>query len=542
MNDSYTVPTSGNKSDNYKGISFIGYLTIAALFVLISVTAYVIFVGFSYYWDNMHSDIAGDLLFVREAAYQGSLFPYGWPHLQEMRLVHLTTIVLLFYWITGNIHLSYPLAVSFMLLVNMFLFYYMLSYRKRSMLPIILGFTVLLMFFSNYSQFSLFSILFINGSLAISLSTVLLTIGIYMRIKTGVEHGRNTIIALWTLSTVIAFAQGIQSTRMLIGLYFPLLVVECYPTIISILQNKGFDYKKINKSTIFTIICFIGNLMGIALIHALINRGVVIVEYTLVTSGLRMIANARLWDQISRFIPQVFYALGLTGGVNVYSLSGVAYLGRFFFIITLPIILVKTSARNIKDNIITRISLTSVCSLSIIMIITLTGIGERFMFTLTLFLSMMVIMVVEYFVENKRKVLICITCIFIFFMTAINVNTLGVERRELLIEDRQTVANFIIQEGFSIGYGSFWNGLVLAAVGDFEFDVIYINATTFATRPHGVTLERYNHNENRVFLVLTIGQTRDALDNARTRAILESGERHDFRGGWVVFTFDHNPF
>jgi len=512
-------------------------LTIIASLILYCMTVYVIYIGFSYYWDIMHSDIAADLVFVREAARQGTLFPYGWPHLQEMRLIHFTTVVLFVYLMTDNIHLSYPIAASFMLLVNMYLFYFMLSYRKRNILPIIIGFTVLLMFFSHYSQVSVFSMLFINSSLSTSLATIFLTIGIYMRLK------ENRSLVLAVILALLAFAQGIQSTRLLITLYLPLLIIDLYPILIHILKDKNFDFKEIKKSTIFTTIWFLCNLAGIALITALIRRDIVIVEYTLVSSSLRITRYAGLWTDIGIFVPQVFRALGLKGGVYAYSLEGAIYIGRLFAIIALPIILFKTSARLSRDNTIIHVLFTSVCASSFSMIIMTVGIGERFIFNIVVLFSVITVMVLEYLVKNDRKIITYIACLFIFIVVILtSTSGLNIERQPALIESRQTVTDFILEQGFTVGYGTFWHGLVLAAVGDFEFDVIYVNPNNLSTRPHGVTLERYNHNEDSVFLVLTQDQARNAYNSSHPRAILEQGERHDFRGGWVVYTFDQNPF
>ena len=517
-------------------------LTIIAGAVLIGVAAYVMHIGFSYYWYMMHSDVVGDLSFVREARYQRSLFPYGWPHLQEMRFVHITTIILPFYIITNNIHLSYPLAVSFMIVVNMLLFYFMLSYRKRKLLPIFVGFTVVLIVFSRYAMFSVFSVLFVNGSLALSMSTIFVTIGVYMRIKSGEKYGRVATIAMWVLVPLLAFLQGIQSNRMLIALYLPLLIIECYPLVVRILQDKGFDYKKTDKSILFVILCAVCNLLGIALIISLIRREVVLVEYTLVTTSLHMVNHRGLWDQFERFVVEILLAFGLQSGVEVYSMAGVAYFGRIALVAIMAIIVRKTTAKESEDGIIRSILFTSLCALSIAMVVTFTGVGERFIFTIIMMLGVMAVICFDYFVENKRKMLTVMAYIVVFVMVVISVRTLDMPRDESLRADRQRIADFIVENNFVVGYGPFWQGPVVAAFADLEFDVIYLSAGTFRTRPHAIPMERYNHDEDRVFLILTSWQVGNVMNNDHQRAILESGTRHDFPGGWIVFTFEHNPF
>jgi len=525
-----------------KEINVYAILTTVAILILLGITVYVTWLGFSFYWDNMHSDIAGDLLFVREAVNQRSLFPSGWPHLQEMRFMHLTTVIIPFYLVTGDLNLSYPLAVAFMMILNMGMFYYMLSYRKRRWLPIIIGFTILLMLFSRYAMFSIFSMMFINGSLAVSLTTIFITVGAYMRIKYGGERRRIFTILLWAVSSIIAFMQGIQSNRLMIALYVPLLIVECFPLLLRILRDKEFDYKKVGKPALFAIVCMVCNMLGIGLIMMLIRDGVILVEYTLVTSGLSMMSHNHIWDQLSRLVPQLLSSLGLQGGVPVYSMAGIAYFARLAVVITLPILIYKTAAHQSDDKNIINIMLASFLTLMVTMIITHTGVGERFIFTITVVFAVMAVVFVDYLIETERRIITIVTCAIIFVAVLVSANTLNMQREEGLVQDRQAVADFIRSEGFTIGYGPFWHGTVLTAVGDFTFDVIYINATTFRARPHGVTMQRFRHDEERVFLVLTDAQTTAALNSDRTREILESGIRNDFPRGWVVWTFEHNPF
>ena len=522
-------------------------LTVVAAVVLATVTVYVIYLGFAYYWDELHSDIAVDLAFVREAAYQGTLFPEGWPHLRELRFIHLTTIILWVYQLTGDINRSYPIAVAITLLLNVYLFYYMLSYRKRHVLPIIIGFTVLLMLFSRYDNhsvfsFTIFSLLFTNGSLALSLATIFLTIGAYMRIKSGVAKGKFATIALWTISPLVALVQGIQSNRMLIGLYLPMLVVECYPLLISAVQDKDFHFKKIEKSTLFTGICFLCTLAGVALTLILMRTDVIMSARPGTTSELSVVMHTQVWDRMQSFVPELLLALGLPGGINIFSLAGMLYVGRVLAIIAFATLFLKTSIKHDSDSPIVKIAFASICALSIAMVGMQVSIYERYIFTIVLLFGVIATMVVENFMQNKRRILSCIACGFIFLVVTLSVNQLGFEPRESLVNDRQNVADFILAQGFTVGYGSFVHGPVIAAVGDFEFDVIPVNIPSLSPFLHGITTDVFEHDEENTFLIIPNWNVSRILENNQGAAILAQGERHDFSGGWVVWTFDHNPF
>ena len=525
------------------------YLLCIMSALLLFFVGYVIYISFSYYWDNFHSDIAADLAFVREAARQFRLFPYGWPHLQEMRVVHITTIMIPFYWITGNINLSYPLATSFMVLVNVYLFYWMLNYRKRSLLPIVIGAIVLLITFSRYTQVSVFSILFINSSLAPTLSVIFATIGFYMRLKTASTPGKLLVYRiLWAVLLLLAFLGGIQSSRLLLGLYIPLLIIEVYDLVGKILENKSFKAKNIEKSAIFVALCFALNVLGVLVIMRQINSGAVLVEWGLVTTGLSISANNSIWPNLERFLPEFIAAFGMFGGSSVFSSEGIVYLGRLGLIAAGLVMykkINKLSDYENKDKSIFYIFIASVAALSFAMVFVRTGIGERFIFPVTAMLGVLFVYIADYFVENNRKVLCLIMCAVIFVMTVLSIPAITMERRESHVQNRQTVADFIRNEGFTIGYGVFWQGLVIAAVADYDFTVISIcdvQRPRLVPRPHGVSMQDFNHDEDRVFLIIAANHANDAMGNDQSRAILESGVRHEFPGGWLVYTFEQNPW
>jgi len=363
-----------------------------------------------------------------------------------------------------------------------------------------------------------------------------------MRLKHNAERGRFAMFILWFVSPMLALLQGVQSTRLLIALYLPLIIVECGPVMLDIIRDNGHENKLVKKSTIFTIVCAVCNLVGVSIITVLIRQGIVLVEFTLVTTYLRATGYRELWGWFSLAVPQLFASLGLQGNVVVYTVAGLVHFGRIFVIITFPIIMRKTFAWINEDKAIVQVLFASVCALSIAMVITITGVGERFLFTIVALMGVITVMVLDCLVRNKRYALTAIICVVLFSIIGGSAYALNIENQEELVANRQLVADFIVEQGLSIGYGSFWDALVLTAVGDFAFDVIAMDMETLTTRPFGSTMERFHHNEDRVFVVLTWWQESAMRANDRNRAIFETATHHYLRNGWNVYIFEQNPF
>jgi len=281
------------------------------------------------------------------------------------------------------------------------------------------------------------------------------------------------------------------------------------------------------------------------LISALVSSGSVIVVYTRTTTDLFIAPSIHIAEQFTLFLPEILSAMGLVGGHSVMSIGGIIYFARLLTIVALPLIIAKLLKITGKDLSMIRILLASVSCLAIVMIVVVIGSNERYLFTATLLLSVMFVIILEHFIENNRKTPAAIICVFVFAISGLSLGSLGVQRADLLKEDRQTVVDFIKAEGLTVGYGSFWHGPVLAAIADFEFSVIPLaNGDTPLAPPRhqGVTLSQFNHTEDRVFLVLPIFEDYAARQIEQEWQILITGTRHSFSGGWIVYIFDYNPF
>jgi len=565
---------STNKSIKFP--STILLITISIALMLGAFVIYVIGVNFSYYWFLLHSDIVGDLAFIREAASSFSFFPSGWAHLNEMRFIYITTPAILFYWITGNVHLAYSLAVSFMIVVNIALFYYMLSFKKRRIFVILTGAIMFLMFFSQYTIFSLFSILFINGSLSTHLATVFLTLGVYLRIKNKSDGTFKGEKVLWVITLLLAFAQGIQAPRMFGMLYAPLLIVELFPILRSSISSSNLNNSKQSEvngaSILYVILAFLLNGLGMFIINRLIANGTVIVEAGITFRST--IAQTDLFiERLLDSVTTLLYSFGLIGGGGLFSSEGLILALRAGFILTI-IFIYKSSQKDDVDRKLVSVLVATVISSVVSQALTTIGVGERFNFTATSLMAVLFVISLSSIVEsisdelssnqqdkydksirevlasilemrNIRKFVACCGIIVVILGSFLSMNNLGAERNYGSIEDRERIVEFLIEENLTVGYGAFWQGLVLNGVANWEVVVIPFRSNSGVVgRPlrQGVAYSDFFHNEDRVFLVGSTAHMDEAYDDDRMGSILEEGERHDFPGAWVVYIFDSNPW
>ena len=557
------------KSTNFHSLTLV--ITITTALMLAMFMIFIINIKFSNYWFFLHSDIVADLAFIREAANSFSLFPPDWAHLNEMRFVYITTPAILFYWLTGNVHLAYALAVSFMVIVNVALFYYMLSFKKRSFFVILIGAIMFLMFFSRYSIFSVFSILFINGSLSIHLATVFLTIGVYLRIKYKADRSFRCEKILWVFTLLLAFAQGIQSSRMLGILYVPLLIVEFLPVLRSV-NNKHI---KVNGAgMLYAFLAFILNGLGMVVINRLLVNGTVIVESTSITARSSLAQTTLFVERFLDTVTAFFHSLGLVGGGYLISTEGLIFALRASFILAI-IFIYKNIQKNDADRSLVNVLAATVISSIMAQTLTHAGIGERFNFTATSLMAVLFVVSLSNIVEsisakkeldnimqdesdnhtprkafsnvlklhNLQIYLACTGIIVVLMGSLLSMINLGANRDYGLLEDRQRVIDFLTEEELTVGYGAFWQGLVINGFTNWEIVVIPFRSNSGVTgRPlqQGVAYNDFHHNEERIFLVGSTTHMEDAYNDTRMSSVLEQGERHDFPGGWVVYIFESN--
>ena len=507
-------------------------------FALMFIVRYIIHINFAYYWTFLHTEMATDLAFVREARNQRTLFPQGWLHLREVRLMHLTTPILLVYLITGNLHLSYPIASTIMLLTNISLFYWMLSYHKMDMLPKLVGLIVLLMFFATMhheERYPMFSILFINSSYALHLSSMLFIIGSYMRLR----EQKRLHIAIWILAGVVSFAQGFQSDRLLLALFAPLFLVEGYHFIVRLQESKK---DKLWGSSTFAMLCLLCSLAGAVLVKYLFRHDILITYYP-TASELYFVINRDAWGRIGYFVANLLFAVGILGGRDLFTVYGVLYFGRLAAIIILVMTMRKIYTKTSNDNPVIIILLLATIFSSIVMaFVSLEWeITSRYLFPIIILFSVMAAIVIDCFLQNKQKIFAGLVCFGVLVGSTVSVYALPLYHRDSFIEDRWRVVEFIREEGLTVGYGSFWQSEVIAAKGNFDFNVMSLNHFTLQPQRRGVTQSVFYHEESRVFLITTGGELA-RIQGYPQFAALAYGERHNLSGGWVVVILEQNPW
>lgn len=517
---------------------------VSMVFALVMLVGYIIYINFSYYWDFLHSDIATDLAFIREAARQMSLFPTGWSQINEMRLIYITTPAILFYLITGNVHLAYSLATSFMFIVNIALFYYMISVEKRNIFATIGGIFVFLAFFSRNSMFSIFSILFINGSLSTHLATIFLTIGVYLRVKFNTEEESKGFKFLKILTILLAFTQGIQSPRMIVAIYAPLLFVELLP----LLSNVDKEEFKINeKGVLYALIAFSFNGLGMVFVNYLVSHGVIAVAQIGRTTVLNIAHSSFFIDRTFSTANGVFEALGLFGNSEIFGTDGLVFVIRLAFLFVVLLLYKKIKKDALDKNLVNLLFATVVFNF-FAQALTFMGMGERFNFTLTSLIAVIFVLTFHHVVENlshyqPQKYIITGMVALLLSGAFLSLGDMRMERNPSLINYRLSVIDFLKEEGLTVGYGYFWQALSLAAFSDWEIQMISLNSGILGPPiPQGVSYDVFHHDEDRVFLLAPLHLIEDAYDYVWMRDLLLTGERHDFPWGWVIYIFDYNPW
>ena len=520
-------------------------ITIGMGILCIVVIGFVLHINFSYYFHFLHADISADLAFAREAVRTRSLFPQGWLHLNEMRFFYITTPIALLYILLGNINMSYKIVVSIMLFLNIFLFWW--AFKIKRLVTFFIGIIVLFLGFSGYYLFSVFDILWINATLSTHIATILFTLGVYIRIY------NNEKIQKWlvVLAIIFAFLQGIQSIRVTIALYFPIIFLSLYPLTKDVFLENKFSFSNISKSQIFSsqkfsLALFVANFIGIILIQFFIRNGSVLVGYTRTTTGLRLSAARDIFNGDLMFsLAGILESLQLHGDIYVFSQLGILHLARLVFLATIIILFLKIKKTSANQQMFLLL-LSSLVFLFLSQLISQDiGMGGRINFTITFLVSFMAFIVLEELLATKQNFLATLYISFISFVVLVSMNNFGLYRNYELVQDRQQVANFIIEQGLTLGYGHFWTGTPIAAVGNYNFVVIPLQHTESIFGygfSQGISAYDFSRQVDRSFIVAPAIEFYWAVQLNETIAELTTqGDRHQF-GDIVLYIFDFDPF
>jgi len=256
----------------------------------------------------------------------------------------------------------------------------------------------------------------------------------------------------------------------------------------------------------------------------------------------------------------------LTGGVALFSYEGFMFVFRMGLLV-LVFVLMRQLKRDASTNhLIFTLFVTLLFSVFAQAFIAI-GIGERFNFTATTFIAIVVVGAVDRLikmssvkdldVEKAQVPVLSVSRVqlpkmvlfgllgMLLVGTLMSLDTLGFYRQPNLQSDRETVVDFLQAEGLSRGYGAFWQAHGLTGVSDWEVVVIPFHSNLgIMGQPlqQGVSHDDFFHGEERVFLVGSIDHFQEGYASPATAPLLSMGQRHDFDGGWVVYVFDFNPW
>jgi hypothetical protein len=328
---------------------------------------------------------------------------------------------------------------------------------------------------------------------------------------------------------------------MLISLYLPLFITELWFVAGDYAKERKF--LPIHKSSFFVAAVCICAFVGSAITKMLFHSEILITHYN-TSTGLKIIPNKDIFERVGYYFNNLFRALGLIGDVGLITADGLLYLARMFSIIALVLIMYKLRRKLGANKIMVTVLLFSGVVTSLIMTFVRIehDITSRYLFPVVVLLSVCASIATEHFIKRRLETFTACIFVVVFTVSIISMQVLPLERRDSLIEDRQNVIEFIRETGLPYGYGVLWHGKVLEAIADNDFTILYIHHSVNSLHYRGVTEEQLYHTEDEVFLVISASRANDALKNDHERLLLETGTRHDFNGGWVVYLFDYNPW
>ncbi len=248
--------------------------------------------GKSFYHFDMYSDAyVAKLMWDKK-----TLFPENWVFGNQYYIVATPTLAALLYGLLKDSFMAMATASCLMMFFILLSFIYCFGkVTNRISLAVglfcMVGGTILGTSASSYTNG--FQLFFTMASYyAIYLIGILLTLGLYFRIRSNEKYHIITVIAI----LILVFALGMNSVREMLILCLPLVASEFLFDFYELLktQNLRALIQKNYKSIAFSISVLFSNLLGIIFVKFIESDSVFIVENAGIASNFRSVIKSLL--------------------------------------------------------------------------------------------------------------------------------------------------------------------------------------------------------------------------------------------------------
>ena len=293
-------------------------LAVCLLMVVIH-TGYLIFAKLNPY--GLDSDVVNDISYRQLSWEQKSLFPKDFDHCHESLSTRPVLLYWLFYGITNNFLLAFQLENMCTFILELAAIYYLMKkllIRKAARFAGLLMFVVFLP--GDIRHVNFWSMNYYVMFVIAIMATLAMRISLRKEFEEKAKVISKSTIGFLVTIFIIAIYFGYGSIKMLLFLYFPLMIFDWGEIIINYIKRLPQDTVRIRLG-IITLIAIIVNLLSNVIFNHIHPNS--IVKPSIWIAG---IGRSLSWDILSGHIRAILECFGIMGEGPLSSISGMRFL------------------------------------------------------------------------------------------------------------------------------------------------------------------------------------------------------------------------
>ncbi|MCM1092283.1 MAG: hypothetical protein NC092_11000 [Butyrivibrio sp.] len=523
------------------------YLTLAAVLCLL------IFLNIFCHDNWLDSDMAAEMMFSKLLAEEGRLFATpDWYYSTEFRLLYTHWIMGPLFRFVQDWHVIRTVTnlLSYGLVLCSYYFFMRPLKVKRGL--VVLSSAILLLPFSE----TMMTHMVMGNTYMFHVVIVFFFFGLYLRLAgtAGGWRSKTERVSVqrmvWLLCYLaLAVVCGVSGVRYLLALQCP-LVVTSFLFLLKSAEFQGFRKKLIRgrfkaqskslwgcnsmKYLIYSLLGAVGSVVGYGVNVLYVSRKFVFQTYD--ATNFIPVYQGVLWERLQNAIGCLLMLFGYIPERSVLSLRGVVTMAAFVILAVMVYCSVKAYRGNGGQRLLVSLFLLVSFGLNMfVFVFTTSTMVPRYYITILIFALPMLCFYLEkeelYFDRLVVGVLLSACLLLATGKTVMSYMTVDKN------ESRRPVAEFLLQNGYTFGYATYWNaniiteltdgGVELANVGDGR-DLEYFKWSS----PMKYYQNGYHKGE--VFLLLTL-QEADECADAET---LRQGEIRYQDDAYIVYVYE----
>lgn len=496
--------------------------------------------------DYLDSDMSAEMVLAHQLNQEGTIISKNWFYSTELRVVCEQLLFKIGLWLSpNNWHVARTIAQAIMLAIVAFSYLLLANGAKLGKGAIY--FAAILM--CPFGYWYLFHGVF-GGFYFTHMILIMLSLGLLLQVMKQKENKKRQAV-LFVGMLMVCFGAGLNGVRILMNLYAPLTLAAVLLIVMKIHETPKEEAIEIKNELMYLILSvsaavaaacgyFVNShiFKEIYYFKEQENRVWTLLSLHRIAEAFSMLLSIFGYPYDSFVNPEINKTVPLFTITGILGACGLAMAGLLLMVIVLSI--VRLHAYNFEQKCIVVTTLSCIVVTALVFALTndMDSINGSYWLPIVplLFLLMQLVLSTEKYRLKYAQVIIGV-CIAFCILSGSYVSTKSFMEQPVRAKvGMKQVADWLLENGYTKGYGNFWDSNLLVELSNGQLEVWDVNQCTLETNKWLQSMQHLEQPEGGPLFVLT---TPD-LDLTEFTYIAqdESNKVYEDENGYKVFLFN----